>query len=81
MNDHGHVDSKRLCGLEVEHELEFGGLHHRQVGGLLAFTADLDSRGALKPFYPLDLVNLSATGSLDLYRFTLVLADQRACNR
>ena len=30
----------RLCGLEVEHELEFGGLHDRQVGGLRA-TEDL----------------------------------------
>jgi hypothetical protein len=27
---------RRLRGLEVEHELKFGGLHDRQVGGLLA---------------------------------------------
>jgi hypothetical protein len=36
LNGHGHVKAQRLCGLEVEHEFEFGGLHHRQVGGLRA---------------------------------------------
>jgi len=36
---------------------------------------------ALKPLYSSDFVNLSATWSLDLYGFTLTLADQRACNR
>ncbi len=34
LNGYGHVEAKRLCRLEIEHELEFGGLHHRQVGGL-----------------------------------------------
>ena len=29
-------EAERLGGLEVDHELEFGGLHHRQVGRLLA---------------------------------------------
>jgi hypothetical protein len=32
----GHLEAERLGGLEIEHELEFGGLHDRQVGGLLA---------------------------------------------
>src|SRR5262245_63631870 len=31
-----HVKAERLGGLEVEHELEFGGLHDRQVGRPLA---------------------------------------------
>jgi hypothetical protein len=46
LNGHGHIKAKRLCRLEIEHGLEFGGLHHRQVGGLLAFenTADVDAR-------------------------------------
>src|SRR5271169_3231618 len=30
-----HFEAERLGGLEVDHELEFGGLHDRQVGGLL----------------------------------------------
>jgi hypothetical protein len=29
LNDHGHVEAKRLRSLEVERELEFGGLQHR----------------------------------------------------
>jgi hypothetical protein len=24
LNGHGHVEAKCLCGLEIEHELEFG---------------------------------------------------------
>src|SRR5215813_11480903 len=32
-----HREAERLGGLEIDHQLEFGGLHHRQVGGLLAF--------------------------------------------
>src|SRR6185369_13151596 len=31
-----HLEAERLGSLEVEHELELGGLHNRQVGGLLA---------------------------------------------
>ena len=31
-----HVKAKRLRSLEVDHELKFCGLHHRQVGGLFA---------------------------------------------
>jgi hypothetical protein len=29
-----HFDAERLCGLEVEHKVKFGRLHHRQIGGL-----------------------------------------------
>ena len=29
-----HIDAKTFGGLEVDHELEFDGLHDRQVGGL-----------------------------------------------
>ena len=32
-----HIEAERLGGLEVEHKLELGRLHHRQVRGLLAF--------------------------------------------
>src|SRR3974377_501301 len=31
-----HLEAKRLGGLEVDDELKFGRLHHRQVSGLLA---------------------------------------------
>src|SRR5215212_8769992 len=31
-----NFDAERLGGLEVKHQLEFGGLHDRQIGGLLA---------------------------------------------
>jgi hypothetical protein len=31
-----HFEAERLGGLEVDHELEFGGLHDRQVGRFLA---------------------------------------------
>src|ERR1043165_745098 len=41
--------SKRFCGLQIDHKLEFGGLHHRQAGR--AFTpynsADVDPRLAI----------------------------------
>src|SRR5215471_20649701 len=30
-----HLDAERLSGLEVDDKLKFGGLHHRQVAGLL----------------------------------------------
>ena len=33
--------AKRLCGLQVDHELELRGLLNRQIGGLCAFQ-DLD---------------------------------------
>ena len=29
-----HVDAERLRGLEIEHELEFGGLNHGKIGRL-----------------------------------------------
>ena len=32
-----HLDAERLGGFEVDHELEFGRLLHRQIGGLRAF--------------------------------------------
>ena len=31
-----HVEAERLGGLQVEHELELGQLHDRQVSGLIA---------------------------------------------
>ena len=31
-----HFEAERLRGLEVDDQLELGGLHDRQVGGLLA---------------------------------------------
>jgi hypothetical protein len=62
LDRHRHVEIKRLCGLEVEHELEFGGLHHRQVGGLRAtedpagvdadLTATLAARYRIPAAYP-----------------------------
>jgi len=30
------LDAERLSGLEINDELEFRGLHHRQIAGLLA---------------------------------------------
>ena len=35
LHDLRHCEVQRLGGLEVDHELEFGGLHDRQVGGFL----------------------------------------------
>ena len=32
-----HFEAERLSGLEIDHQLEFGGLLDRQVGRLLAF--------------------------------------------
>src|SRR5207244_9412076 len=32
-----HGDAERLCRLEIDEQLNFGGLLHRQVCGLLAF--------------------------------------------
>src|SRR5262245_26606491 len=36
------LKAERLCGLEVDHELELGGLLYRQVGGLLALEDAID---------------------------------------
>ena len=33
----GHRDAERLGGLEVDHQLELGGLYNRQIGRLFAF--------------------------------------------
>ena len=35
-------EAERLCGLKVEDELKFGGLHHRKGGGLLALEYSPD---------------------------------------
>ena len=35
-SDSGTVNAERLGGLEIDHELEFGGPHDRQVARLLA---------------------------------------------
>src|SRR6516162_4883341 len=32
-----NLEAERLGGLEIDHQLELGWLHHRQVGGFLAF--------------------------------------------
>jgi hypothetical protein len=32
----GHIDAERLRGLEIDDQLDLGGLLHRQVGRLLA---------------------------------------------
>ena len=40
-----HVEAERLCGLEIDHQLELGRLLYRQVGRLLALedAADVDA--------------------------------------
>src|SRR6266446_6582357 len=52
-----YFEAERLGSLEVDHELEFGGLHNRQVGGFGAFedfagvdaalTSSVDRAGAV----------------------------------
>jgi hypothetical protein len=44
-----HLEAKRPCGLEVDHELELGRLHDRQVGGLGAVenAADVNTHLAV----------------------------------
>ena len=37
MHLEGNLKAKRLCGLQVEHEIELSWLQNRQVGRLLAF--------------------------------------------
>src|ERR1700687_1579652 len=46
LNDHGHVETKRLRDLEVERKLEFGGLHPRQVWRVLTLenSSGIDAR-------------------------------------
>src|SRR5262249_42277584 len=39
-------EAKRLGGLEINHELEFGWLLYRQVGWFLAFENAIDVRGS-----------------------------------
>jgi hypothetical protein len=41
----GHVEAERLCSLEIDHELDFGWLQDRQIGGLRAFEnpSDIDA--------------------------------------
>ena len=43
----GNVEAERLGGLEVDDELEFGGLHDRQVGRLLALENPTDIHAGL----------------------------------
>src|SRR5262249_49798024 len=40
-----NVEAKRLRGLEIDDEIELGGLHHRQIGRLRTFEnpADVDA--------------------------------------
>lgn len=40
-----NCQSECLGGLEVEHELEFGGLHDRKIGWLLALEDAIDAPG------------------------------------
>src|SRR5262249_50321382 len=44
-----HRKTERLGGLKIDCQLEFGGLHHRQVGGLLPFknSSGIDARLAV----------------------------------
>ena len=37
-----HFEAKRLCGLEIDHQLVFGRRLHRQIGGLLALENAID---------------------------------------
>ena len=37
-----HRQSERLGGLQIDHEIEFGRLHDRQVGGFFAFEDATD---------------------------------------
>jgi hypothetical protein len=41
-----HSDAQRLGSFEVDHQLEFGCLDHRQFGGLLAFEGAIDVASA-----------------------------------
>ncbi len=43
-----HVEAERLSGLEVDHKLELGWLHDRQVGGQGAFQYATDVSAGLK---------------------------------
>ena len=43
----GHVKTKRLCGLEVDHKLELVGLLHREIGRLSASKDAIDVLSSL----------------------------------
>ena len=47
-----HGDAEGLCGLEVDEQLDFACLLHRQVGGLLALenAADIPSSEAVRVY-------------------------------
>src|SRR5215831_8458172 len=46
-----NLEAERLGGLEVDHEREFDGLHHREIGRLLAFEnpPGIDAGLAIRP--------------------------------
>jgi hypothetical protein len=63
-------DAKCLSGLEVDHKLELGRLHNRQVGSFLAFENSPDGAGQVQGFLArlgsrlhLELLTLCADGS------------------
>src|SRR5579864_7512866 len=43
----GHVDTERMSRLEIDHQLEFRRLHHRQLRRLCAFEYASDINSAL----------------------------------
>src|SRR5262245_65069807 len=46
----GYINAQRLCGLEVDDEIELGWLYHRKVASLLALedAADIDTGLAVR---------------------------------
>jgi hypothetical protein len=57
------VEAKRLGGLEINDQLDFGGLHDRKVGGLLTLEnpADIDAYLAI-PIGKIGAIAHQATG-------------------
>src|SRR5262245_55731418 len=49
----GYFEAERLRSLEVDHKLEFGGLHHRKISRLLAleYSAGIDAGLAVRIGY------------------------------
>jgi hypothetical protein len=74
-----YVRNAHQSGPELPHVSRATGMARFEPRAYEVFTyVTVASR--LKPLYPLDFVNLSATWSLNHYRFTLTLADQGACD-